>query len=75
MTLHKGREGAFGGSDTRMGRCTGVVARGWGKTGTSQTKHWGASWPNNPLELTAHSAGFLGYSRRFLLWAAAQWER
>jgi hypothetical protein len=31
--------------------------------------------PNNPLELTAHSAGFVGYSWRFLLWAAAQWER
>jgi hypothetical protein len=31
--------------------------------------------PNNPLGLTAHSAGFVGYSRRFLLWAAAQRER
>jgi hypothetical protein len=31
--------------------------------------------PNNPLELTAHSAGFVGYSWRFLLWAAAQRER
>jgi hypothetical protein len=31
--------------------------------------------PNNPLELTAHSAGFVGCSRRFLLWAAAQRER
>ncbi len=30
---------------------------------------------NNALELTAHSAGFLGYSRRFLPWAAAQRER
>jgi hypothetical protein len=30
---------------------------------------------NNPLELTAHSAGFCGYSWRFLLWAAAQRER
>jgi hypothetical protein len=31
--------------------------------------------PNDLLELTAHSAGFVGYSRLFLLWAAAQWER
>jgi hypothetical protein len=31
--------------------------------------------PNNPLELTAHSAGFVGYSWRFLLWAAAQRKR
>jgi len=31
--------------------------------------------PNNPLELTAHSAGLWGYSWRFLLWAAAQRER
>jgi hypothetical protein len=34
-----------------------------------------AAYLNNPLELTAHSAGFLGYSRRVLLWAAAQRER
>ncbi len=32
-------------------------------------------WPNNPLELTAHSAGFLGIPGVFLLWAAAQRER
>jgi hypothetical protein len=31
--------------------------------------------PNNPLELTAHSAGFVGYSWCLLLWAAAQRER
>lgn len=31
--------------------------------------------PNNPLELTAHSAGFVGCSWRFPLWAAAQRER
>jgi len=31
--------------------------------------------PNNPLELTAHSAGFWGYAWRFPLWAAAQRER
>jgi len=30
---------------------------------------------NNPLELTAHSAGFWGKSWRFPLWAAAQRER
>jgi hypothetical protein len=35
----------------------------------------GASISINPLELTAHSAGFVGYSRRFLQWAAAQRER
>jgi hypothetical protein len=35
----------------------------------------GLAQPNNPLERTAHSAGFLGYSWRFLLWAAAQRER
>jgi hypothetical protein len=35
----------------------------------------GLAQPNNPLELTAHSAGFVGYSWRFLLWAAAQRER
>jgi hypothetical protein len=34
-----------------------------------------ASGPNNPLELTAHSAGFVGYSWRFFLWAAAQCGR
>ena len=34
-----------------------------------------AAYLNNPLELTAHSAGFVGYSWRFLLWAAAQRER
>src|SRR5262245_56788346 len=33
------------------------------------------SWPNHPLELTAYSAGFVGYSWCFLLWAAAQWQR
>ena len=27
--------------------------------------------PNNPLELTAHSTGLLGYPWRFLLWATA----
>jgi catechol 2,3-dioxygenase-like lactoylglutathione lyase family enzyme len=31
--------------------------------------------PNNPLELAAHSAGFLDHSWRFRLWAAAQRER
>jgi putative tryptophan/tyrosine transport system substrate-binding protein len=31
--------------------------------------------PNKPLELTAHSAGFLGYSRCFPLWAAAHRQR
>ena len=31
--------------------------------------------PNNPLELTAHSAGFCGYSWRFPLGAAAHRER
>lgn len=30
---------------------------------------------NNPLELTAHSVGFVSYSQCFLLWAAAQLER
>ncbi len=30
---------------------------------------------NHRLERTAHSAGFVGYSWRFLLWAAAEWER
>jgi hypothetical protein len=30
---------------------------------------------NNPVELTAHSAGFWGYSWRFSLWAAAHRER
>jgi hypothetical protein len=34
-----------------------------------------ANQPNNPLELTAHSAGFMGHAWRFLLWAAAQRER
>jgi hypothetical protein len=49
----------------------GVGIEGWyctrGATGRTP--------PNNPLELTAHSAGFWGYSRCFLLWAAAQRER
>jgi hypothetical protein len=31
--------------------------------------------PNNPLELTTHSAGFCGYSWSWWLWAAAQPER
>jgi hypothetical protein len=37
----------------------------------------GAGWvtTGSARKLTAHSAGFLGYSRRFLLWAAAQRER
>jgi len=34
-----------------------------------------AAYLNNPLELTAHSAVFWGYSWRFPLWAAAQRER
>jgi hypothetical protein len=39
--------------------------RGCGKTGTSQAGHGGTSWPNNPLERTAHSVGSLVYSWRF----------
>ena len=35
----------------------------------------GASIRINPLQRTAHSAGFLGYPWRFLLWAAAHRER
>jgi hypothetical protein len=31
--------------------------------------------PNNPVELTAHSAGFLGCPCRCRLWAAAHRER
>jgi hypothetical protein len=31
-------------------------------------------WPNHPVEVTAHSVGFLGCSRAFL-WAAAHRER
>jgi hypothetical protein len=31
--------------------------------------------PNNPVELTAHRAGFLGYSLHLRLWAAAHRER
>ena len=31
--------------------------------------------PNNPVERTAHSTGFLSCSRRFPLWAAAHRER
>jgi hypothetical protein len=34
-----------------------------------------ASPNNRSLELTAHNAGFCGYSWRFPLWAAAQRER
>jgi len=29
------------------------------------------SWPNMPVERTAHSARFFIYSRGFLMWAAA----
>ncbi len=32
-------------------------------------------WPNNPVELTAHSVRFFGYFLHFLLWAAAHRER
>ena len=32
-------------------------------------------WPNNPVELTAHSVRFFGYLLHFLLWAAAHRER
>jgi hypothetical protein len=32
-------------------------------------------WPNNPVELTAHSEGFWGYCWLFLLWAAAHRQR
>ena len=37
----------------------------------------GAGWvtTGSTRKLTAHSAGFVGYSRRFLLWAAARRER
>ena len=31
--------------------------------------------PSNPVELTAHSAGFLGCPWRYRLWAAAHRER
>jgi hypothetical protein len=31
--------------------------------------------PNHPVELTAHSAGFLGCPLLFLLWTAAHRER
>ena len=33
------------------------------------------STPNNPVERTAHSTGFCGYSWHFPLWAAAHQER
>jgi hypothetical protein len=38
---------------------------------------WGCGHPrpNNPVELTANSVGFLGHSQPFLLWAAAHRER
>jgi len=31
--------------------------------------------PNNPVELTVHRAGFLGYSLHLRLWVAAHRER
>ena len=34
-----------------------------------------AAYLNNAMEPTAYSAGFVGYSWGFLLWAAAQRER
>jgi hypothetical protein len=43
--------------------------------GKGKDRRSAAPASNHPLELTAHSAGFAGYSLRFLLWAAAQRER
>jgi hypothetical protein len=43
--------------------------------GKGKGRQYAAPASNNPLERTAHSAGFLGYSPRFLLGAAAQRER
>jgi hypothetical protein len=57
-----------------MASVSGRRVWGWGQ-GIAKARPLPVPAPNNPLELTAHSAGFCGYSLRFPLWAAAHRER